>query len=57
MLHRPDCKPVVPIVVVLWIDSTTVEVQVPSVTRVVNSRRPVVPVRATVIARSAIAVA
>ena len=31
MLHRPDRKTVVPIVVVLRIDSATVEVQVPSV--------------------------
>ena len=57
MLHRPDGEAVVPIVVVLWVDSSTVEVQVPSVTRRVESARPVVAVRATVVPRSPSAVA
>ena len=57
MLHRPDSETVVPIVVVLRIDSATVEVQVPSVAGTVPRRRPVVAVRAAIVARGTIAVA
>ena len=57
MLHRPDSETVVPIVVVLRIDTATVEVQVPSVTGTVPRRRPVVAVRAAIVAGRAIAVA
>ena len=57
MLHRPDRETVVPIVVVLRIDSATVEVQVPSVTGTVPRRRPIVAVRAAIVAGRAIAVA
>ena len=38
VLHRPQGEPVVPIVVVLRIDSSTVEVQVPCVTAAVERR-------------------
>ena len=38
LLHRPDRETVVPIVVVLRIDSSTVEVQVPGVTAAVERR-------------------
>ena len=57
MLHRPDSETVVPIVVVLRIDSATVEVQVPSVAGTVPRRAPVVAVRAAIVAGRAIAVA
>ena len=57
MLHSPDSKTVVPIVVVLRVNSTAVEVQVPSVTSTVPRRRPVVAVRATVVAGSTRSVA
>ena len=57
MLHRPDCETVVPMVGVLRIDSSTVEVQVPSVTGTVPCRRPVVAVRAAIVPRLTIAVA
>ena len=57
MLHRPDRETVVPIVVVLRVYPSTVEVQVPSVTRTVPRRRPVVAVRAAIVAGRAIAVA
>ena len=57
MLHRPDRETVVPIVVVLGIDSSTVEVQVPSVTGTIPCRRPVVAVRTAIVAGSPIAVA
>ena len=56
MLHRPDRETVVPIVVVLRIDSATVEVQVPSVTGTIPCRRPVVAVRTAIVAGSPIAV-
>lgn len=57
MLHRPDSETVVPIVVVLRIDSARVEVQVPSVAGTVPRRRPVVAVRAAIVAGRTIAVA
>lgn len=57
MLHRPDCKTVEPIVVVLRVDSSTVEVQVPSVAGRVERRRPVVAIGTTVVPRTPIAVA
>ena len=57
MLHRPQSETVVPIVVVLRIDTATVEVQVPSVTGAVPRRRPVVAVRPSIVPRAAIAVA
>ena len=57
MLHRPDCKTVVPIVVVLRVDSSTVEVQVPSVAGRVERGRPVVAIGSAVVPRRPIAVA
>lgn len=57
MLHRPDRETVVPIVVVLRVYPSTVEVQVPSVAGTVPRRRPVVPVRTAIVAGSPIAVA
>ena len=57
MLHRPDGKTVVPIVVVLWIDSSTVEVQVPRVAGRVERGRPVVAIGSAVVPRRPIAVA
>ena len=51
MLHRAHRETVVPIVVVLRIDSTTVEVQVPSVAGRVERSRPVVAVGTTVVPR------
>ena len=57
MLHRPDRKTVVPIVVVLRIHSTTVEVQVPSVASRVERGRPVVAIGSAVVPRRPIAVA
>ena len=57
MLHRPQGETVVPIVVVLRIDSSRIEVQVPSVTGTIPCRRPVVAVRPSVVPRAAIAVA
>ena len=57
MLHRPQSKTVVPIVVVLRIDSATVEVQVPCVAGRVPSGRPVVAVGPSVVPRATIAVA
>ena len=57
MLHRPDRETVVPIVVVLGIDSSRIEVQVPSVTGTIPCRRPVVAVRTAIVAGSPIAVA
>ena len=57
MLHRPDRKTVVPIVVVLRIDSSRIEVQVPSVTGTIPCRRPVVAVQTAIVAGSPIAVA
>ena len=57
MLHRPDSETVVPIVVVLRVDSTTVEVQVPSVAGRVERGRPVVAIGTAVVPRRPIAVA
>ena len=57
MLHRPDGEAVVPIVVVLRVDSTTVEVQVPSVASRVERRRPVVAIATAVVPSRPIAVA
>ena len=57
MLNRPNRKPIVPVVVVLWVDSTTVEVQVASITSRVERSRPVVTVGATIVPRTTIAVA
>ena len=56
MLNRANSKTEVPKVVVLRVDAATVEVQVPSVTRTVPRRGPVVAVRATVVAGRTIAV-
>ena len=57
VLHRPQSKTVVPIVVVLRVDSTTVEVQVSGVTSRVERRRPVVAIATAVVPRRPIAVA
>ena len=57
MLHRPDRKTVVPIVVVLRIDAATVEVHVPSVAGRVERGRPVVAIATAVVPRRPIAVA
>ena len=57
MLNRPDSEPVVPIVVVLRIDTTTVEVQVASIAGRVERRRPVVAVRTAIVPTRTIAVA
>ena len=51
MLHRPDSEAVVPIVVVLRVNPTTVEVQVARVAGRVERRRPVVAIATTVIPR------
>jgi hypothetical protein len=57
VLNRPNGEAVEPIVVVLGIHATTVEVQVPTIRGRVERRRPVVTVRAAVVPRRAIAVA
>ena len=57
MLDGTDRKTVEPIVVVLRIHASRVEVQVPPVGCGVERRRPIVAVRATVVPRRAIAVA
>lgn len=57
MLNRTHREPVVPIVVVLRIHSTTVEVQVPSVAGRVERGRPVVAIGSAVVPRRTIAVA
>ena len=57
MLHRPDGEAVVPTAVVLRVDSSTVEVQVPSVASRVERSRPVVAIGTTVVPRRPIAVA
>ena len=57
MLNRPNREAVEPIVVVLRIDTTTVEVQVPTIRSGVERRGPVVAVRAAVVPRRTIAVA
>ena len=57
MLHRPASEAVVSVVVVLRVDSARVEVQVPAVRLRVETARPVVAVRTTVVPRLAITVA
>ena len=57
MLHRPARKAVEPVVVVLRVDPSRVEVQVPAVRLRVETARPVVAVRTTVVPRLAVAVA
>lgn len=51
MLNRANREPVVPVVVVLRIDTTRVEVQVPSIDSRVERCRPVVAVRAAIVPR------
>lgn len=50
-LHRPDRKTVVPIVVVLRVHSTTVEVQAPSVAGRAERRRPEAAIGTTAVPR------
>lgn len=57
MLNRTNREPVVPIVVILRIDTTRVEVQVPGIASGVERSRPVVAIRAAVVPRRTIAVA
>ena len=57
MLNRPNREAVEPVVVVLRIDTTTVEVQVTTISGRVERSRPVVAVRAAIIPRRTIAVA
>ena len=57
VLHRPDREAVEPIVVVGWIDSRRIEVQVVAVRLRVERRAPVVPVRASVVEPRTVAVA
>ena len=57
MLHCPARKAVEPVVVVLRVDPSRVEVQVPAVRLRVETARPVVAVRTTVVPRLAVAVA
>lgn len=57
MLNRAHREPVVPVVVVLRINTTTVEVQVPRITGRIERSGPVVAVRTTVVPRRSIAVA
>ena len=57
MLHSPASEAVEPIVVVLWVYSARVEVQVPAVRLRVETARPVVAVRTTVVPRLAVTVA
>ena len=57
MLHRPDREPVEPIVVVGWIDPSTIEVQVVAVRLRVERRAPVVAVGASVVQARTVAVA
>jgi len=56
VLNRPDRKAVPAIVVVLRIDIRGIEVQVVGIGSRVEPRRPVVPVRATVVERRTIVV-
>ena len=56
-LHCPDGEPVEPIVVVGWIDSCRIEVQVVTVRLRVERRTPVVPVRASVVEPRTVTVA
>lgn len=57
MLNRAHREPVVPVVVVLRINTTTIEVQVPRITGRIERSGPVVAVRTTVVPRRSIAVA
>ena len=57
MLHRPDREPVEPIVVVGWIDPSTIEVQIVAVRLRVERRAPVVAVGASVVQARTVAVA
>jgi hypothetical protein len=57
VLHRPASEAVEPVVVVLRVHSACVEVQVPAVRLRVETARPVVAVRATVVPRLAVSVA
>ena len=57
VLHRPDRESVEPIVVVGWIDSRRIEVQIVAVRLRVERRAPVVPVRASVVEPRTVAVA
>ena len=57
MLNRAHSEPVVPIVVVLRIDATTVEVQVVGIPSRVERGRPVVAVRTAIVPTRTIAVA
>ena len=57
VLHRPDREAVEPIVVVGWINSRRIEVQIVTVRLRVERRRPVVPVRASVVETRPVAVA
>lgn len=57
VLNRASRKAVEPIVVVLRVHSAAVEVQVPAVRLRVETARPVVAVRATVVPRLAVSVA
>ena len=57
MLNRANSEPVVPIVVVLRIDTTRVEVQVASIAHRVERSRPVVAVRTAIVPTRTIAVA
>ena len=57
MLNRTHREAVVPVVVVLRVDTATVEVQVPSVDCRVERCRPLVAIAAAVVPRRAIAVA
>ena len=57
MLHRPDGKAVEAIVVVGWIDPSTIEVQIVAVRLRVERRAPVVAVRAVIVETRPVAVA
>ena len=57
VLHRPDREAVEPIVVVGWIDSRRIEVQIVAVRLRVERRAPVGPVRASVVEPRTVAVA
>lgn len=57
MLNRANSEPVEPVVVVLRVDTSRVEVQVPRITGGVERSRPVVAVRAAIVPRLPIAVA
>ena len=57
MLNRATSEAVEPVVGILRVDTTTVEVQVPTIRCGVERCRPVVAVRTTIVPRRAIAVA